>query len=84
MFGHLCWPGVVVPLDPEFGLAVDVDDGLLLDVDDDVGDGLLLDVAAIATPTPPASRPAVRAPPITARRNRADLLSGMRISFFSR
>jgi hypothetical protein len=60
-----------------------VDDGLLLDVDDEVGDGVLLDVAAIATPTPPASRPAVSAPPITARRNSADLLGGMRISFFS-
>lgn len=90
MLGHLC-AGVVVPPDRECGLAVDVDDGLLLGTDDELaddevpelGDGLLLDVAAIATPTPPASRPAVMAPPTTTRRNIAGLLGGMCISFFS-
>jgi hypothetical protein len=69
---------VVVPPDPECGLAVDDDDGLELAADDEllpvVGDGLLADVAAIATPTPPASRPAVIAPPMMTRRNRAGLV----------
>ncbi len=80
MLGQLWWVGVVVPGDPGCGLAVDVDDGLLPDVDElppEAGDGLLLDVAAIATPTPPASRPAVMAPPMATRRNRTGLLGDM-------
>ncbi|HUK72726.1 MAG TPA: hypothetical protein VLW50_28880 [Streptosporangiaceae bacterium] len=69
------------PLDPGRGLAVDVDDGLL-DVDGELplelGGGLLLDVAAMATPTPPASRPIVIAPPTAALRSSPpDLVGGI-------
>jgi hypothetical protein len=81
MFGQLWWAGAVDPLDPGRGLAVDVADGLL-DVDDEPplepDDGVLPDVAAMATPTPPASRPTVIAPPTTALRSRPpDLVGGI-------